>query len=75
MTDPKAVEGVCAACGGELYQRDDDTVETVANRLEVYNRSTAPLIRYYAQEKLLHQVDGNQSPDLVYEAIEAALKA
>ena len=41
------VEGVCDKCGGELYQRNDDKIETVSNRLDVYAAQTAPLIEYY----------------------------
>lgn len=52
--DPPSQEGVCDRCGGELYQRDDDRAETVAERLRVYARDTAPLVDYYgAQGKLV----------------------
>ena len=44
---PSKVEGICDECGGELYQRDDDTLEKAKNRLEVYYRETAPLTEYY----------------------------
>ena len=44
---PSKAEGVCDECGGELYQRDDDTLEKAKNRLEVYYRETAPLTEYY----------------------------
>jgi len=53
-------EGLCDDCGGELYQRGDDEEETVRNRLEVYERQTAPLIEYYADKGLLHHVDGDK---------------
>lgn len=56
----------CDACGGEVYQRDDDTVETVTNRLDVYERSTAPLIEYYREKGLVRSVDGDRSVDEVY---------
>ncbi|MFF3764575.1 adenylate kinase [Streptomyces sp. NPDC001922] len=49
---PKA-EGVCDHCGGELYQRDDDTEETVRKRLEVYHRETEPIIDYYKAQGLV----------------------
>ncbi len=57
---------VCAKCGGELYQRDDDKEETVKSRLEVYHKETAPLIDYYRKEGLLKDVDGSQTIDKVY---------
>jgi adenylate kinase len=55
---PPAQEGECDACDGELYQRDDDTPETVRARLEVYHQQTSPLIDYYRQAGLLVEVDG-----------------
>jgi adenylate kinase len=52
--DAPTREGVCDRCGGELFQRDDDKAETVAERLRVYARDTAPLVDYYgAQSKLV----------------------
>ncbi|BBJ41768.1 hypothetical protein SSPO_044860 [Streptomyces antimycoticus] len=49
---PKAA-GVCDACGGELYQREDDSEETVRKRLEVYHRETEPIIDYYKAKGLV----------------------
>jgi adenylate kinase len=59
----------CELCGGELQQRDDDTVATVTNRLEVYRKQTQPLIDYYRSKGLLREVDGNASPDRVFEEV------
>ncbi|GLV52112.1 adenylate kinase [Thermobispora bispora] len=55
--DPPAVEGVCDACGGELFQRDDDREETIRRRLEVYQEQTAPLISFYEKEGILAGID------------------
>lgn len=66
-------DAVCPACGGEMYQRDDDNEETVKNRLNVYATQTAPLIDYYTGQSKLVKVDGNQSPDTVFEEVEAKL--
>ncbi|WP_248964965.1 adenylate kinase [Sphaerisporangium perillae] len=55
--DPPSQVGVCDACGGELFQRDDDREETIRHRLEVYQQQTAPLISFYADEGILHGVD------------------
>lgn len=63
----------CELCGGELYQREDDTVATVTNRLTVYTRQTEPLIDYYRGKGLLCEIDGNRSPDAVFEEISATL--
>jgi adenylate kinase len=49
---------ICDRCGGELYQRDDDREETIANRLRVYDKQTAPLVDYYRQQGLLREIDG-----------------
>jgi adenylate kinase len=55
---PPRLTGVCDHCGGELYQRHDDQEETVANRLNVYEKQTSPLIDYYRQRNLLREIDG-----------------
>lgn len=73
ITSPPRVEGRCDRCGGELYQRPDDTVETVKRRLQVYFAQTAPLIDYYNQAGKLLEVDGNGSVEEVSRRIVAAL--
>ena len=62
---PPKVWGRCDQCGGELYQRPDDTVGTIKKRLQVYFAETAPLIDYYAQAGKLFEVDGEGSVDEV----------
>ena len=64
--------GVCDKCGGELYQRDDDSEATVRNRLSVYARQTAPLLDYYTQRGLLVTVPGEGSIDEIRAAIRRA---
>ena len=66
-------EGICDKCDGELYQRADDTIETVGNRLDVYAEQTAPLIDYYAAKKLIKNIDGSQNVEKVLADIEACL--
>ena len=56
--NPPKVEGVCDRCGGELYQRDDDKEQTIAHRLQVYEKQTAPLVQYYRERGLLRTIDG-----------------
>jgi adenylate kinase len=46
-------EGVCDTCGGELYQRPDDSEDTVRNRLDVYHTQTEPIIDYYKAQGLV----------------------
>jgi len=70
---PPKVWGKCDNCGGELYQRPDDTVETVKKRLEVYFAQTAPLIDYYTQADKLLEVDGEGSVNEVGRRIVTAL--
>jgi adenylate kinase len=72
FTQPKK-EGVCDKCGGELYQRDDDTEATVTNRLEVYRNQTEPLIDYYDRAGLVVRIDGAQEAEATYGDIRTAL--
>ena len=65
VSAPPAAAGVCDACGGALYQRDDDKPEVVRARLETYERQTAPLTGYYEQQGKLVRVDGEQAVDVV----------
>lgn len=71
--NPPKVDGICDVCGSHLYQRDDDTEETVSNRLRVYHEQTAPLAEYYENKGLLQSVDGNGTPDEVFERIAAII--
>ena len=63
----------CPKCGGEMYQRDDDNEATVRNRLEVYEKSTSPLIDYYRGSELLVSIDGDRDPNAVYADVKEAL--
>ena len=67
------VAGVCDECGGELYQRGDDTAETMTNRLNVYVKSTRPLIEYYKATGIYAEVDGSQPIERVTEEVERIL--
>jgi adenylate kinase len=58
---PPRREGVCDRCGGELYIRDDDRIESIRNRLRVYREQTEPLIGYYRGRGLLHDIDSEQN--------------
>jgi adenylate kinase len=65
---------VCDRCGGELYQRPDDNVETVRERLKVYFGQTVPLLDYYQAQGKLVRVDGKLGIEEVAEAIIGVLK-
>lgn len=71
--NPQKRAGVCDRCGGELYQRDDDREETVANRLKVYESQTAPLISYYRERGLLSEIDGVGEIDEIRSRVTQAL--
>ncbi len=58
VDSPPEVAGKCDRCGGELYQRSDDNVETVKNRLKVYFEETSPLIDYYKEAGKLLEING-----------------
>jgi adenylate kinase len=73
--DPPTREGVCDRCGGELYQRDDDKAETVAERLRVYARDTAPLIDFYAAQGKLVGIDATGPVEDVTERAKDALRS
>jgi adenylate kinase len=66
--DPPKVPGKCDACGGELYQRDDDRPEVVRTRLEK-QRPPAALIDHYRRAGVLKEIDGRQALDAVTEAL------
>jgi adenylate kinase len=64
---------VCDNCGGDVVQRADDTPEAIQKRLDLYERETAPLIAWYADRKLLSEVDGLGPPDEVTARLIAAI--
>lgn len=63
-------ESVCDSCGGQLYQRTDDNIESFKNRYEMYQEKTAPIIEYYKKNHTLNTVDGSKTPEEVFEEIE-----
>ena len=70
---PPKTEGVCDFCGGELVQRPDDALETVQNRLKVYEDQTSPLIEYYGTSERLSDIDGSLAREEVFSEICALL--
>ncbi len=67
---PPLKEGVCDSCGGELYQRADDQMESVKQRLKVYEEKTAPLVGYFKEHKMLLELDASKSPEAVFLELE-----
>lgn len=72
--DPSRPEAThCGVCGGVLVQRADDGEAVVRNRLAVYDEQTRPLVEFYRGSPTFFEIDGNQRPDLVAEAMQAAI--
>ncbi len=72
--NPPKRTGVCDKCGSDLIQREDDKPEKVRERLAVYAVQTAPLEAYYAEQGLLHRVNGIGTPEGIYAEIKRALR-
>ena len=66
---------VCGRCGGALVARPDDNVDIVRERLKIFQRETKPLVDYYSARPSFRRIDGNQPPDVVTAAIDAAIAA
>jgi len=65
-THPSVVEDVCDDCGGRLYQRSDDTEETVSNRLHVFDHLTSPLLSHYGKQDRLLRIDADGEVEAVF---------
>ena len=70
---PPEKEGVCDICGGELYQRTDDSATTVENRIEVYNALTSKLVEYYDTAGKVEHIDGSTGLETVFQDIVSAI--
>ena len=75
VSAPPKREGICDKCGGELYQRVDDSEATVRNRLQVFARQTAPLLEYYRSRGLLRTVSGEGPVENIRQALRDAAGA
>jgi adenylate kinase len=73
VSAPPRVAGVCDRCGGELYQREDDSEAAVARRLDVYANQTAPLLDYYRRRGILSEIAGEGAVADVAAAIRRAV--
>lgn len=72
---PPKKEGICDVCGGELYQRVDDSAETVENRIEIYLTQTKPLVEYFEKAGVLSHIDGAAGLESVFSSIVDVLGA
>ena len=66
---PSKVAGVCDDCGGELYQRKDDSEAVISDRLSTYHTQTEPVLHYYSGQGKLKRIDGALGRDKVYQGI------
>ena len=74
LYDPPSREGICDDCGGELFQRDDDSEQTIRHRLDVYAEQTAPLVAFYADEGTLIGIDATGPVEEITSRALAALR-
>jgi adenylate kinase len=72
---PPKKQGICDKCGAELYQRKDDSEETIKKRLEVYDNQTKELIGYYNTQGVLKEVSGDLEAGKVYSELSEILKS
>jgi adenylate kinase len=72
-TQSPKTEGICDACGTALVQRDDDKATVVRERLKVYRKHTAPLLKLYEDRGILREVDGAVNPDEVFKRLREAM--
>ena len=75
VDSPPKVGWICDVDGGQVVQRDDDTVDAVRKRLDLYAAETLPLVDYYGERGILIEVDGLGTPDEVFERILASVSA
>lgn len=75
LQQPPMIKWVCDRCSGEVVQRDDDTAEAIAKRLDLYDAETAPLLDFYRAEGLLEPIDGSGTPDEVFDRVLKAVAA
>ena len=75
VTSPPKKDGVCDSCSGQVYQRSDDTEETVKDRLRVYEEQTAPLVDFYEQRGLLKRIPADREIEENYRILYETLGA
>lgn len=74
QSKPPMVEGKCDVCGEDLYQRKDDTVESLTVRLDEYSKQTAPVLDYYEQKGIVARINADQPIENVWSDVLKALE-
>jgi len=70
---PPKKDNICDDCNIDLYQREDDKEETILNRLNVYLKQSTPVLDYYSKESKLKKVDGDHSPEVIFDSLKIIL--
>jgi adenylate kinase len=73
--DPSRIKGQCDECGTALIQRKDDTAEVIAERLQVYHKTTQPLVRYYQEQKAYVEINGDRAVNEIFDSIIGIVKS
>lgn len=73
-SNPPQKENTCDLCGGELYTRKDDTLESLVTRLAEYHQNTKPLIDHYQKQGLVKEIDASLKVEEVFEAVSETLE-
>jgi adenylate kinase len=74
VANPSKKNGICDRCGGELVHRPDDNAEAVANRLDIYEKNTRPILDFYKAKGLFKKVDGTGTPEDIFKRLQDILK-
>ncbi len=77
INDPKSTpkeESVCDVCGGKLYQRSDDNLESFQTRYQTYEEKTAPIIEHYRKQNVLVEINGDDTVENIFKQIEEIIK-
>lgn len=74
VSHPPKVDGVCDVCGGRLYQRKDDTTDSLSVRLEEYASQTAPVLHYYDAKGIVEKIDASEPIEIVWKNTLKALE-
>jgi adenylate kinase len=68
------IESVCDDCGGKLYQRSDDNLESFQTRYQTYLDKTEPIIKHYKDMGVLTEVDGNDTVENIFQSIDKIIR-
>lgn len=73
VTSAPKVESVCDNCGGKLYQRNDDNLESFQTRYQMYKEKTEPIVEHYRKKKVLKEINGDDTVENVFKKVDAII--